>query len=106
MTMRLPHLSDWMFPILLLLTVVSGIALHACRYLGLPLATYYLYVIHLVIAVPMLVIEVPFGKWAHLAYRPLAVYFQNVLDRVQPLRVPQEDIPVSVEEISSVAVEA
>jgi len=24
------------------------------------------------------VLEVPFGKWAHLAYRPLAVYFARV----------------------------
>jgi hypothetical protein len=28
--------------------------------------------------VPMLVLEVPFGKWAHLAYRPLAIYFARV----------------------------
>lgn len=24
---------------------------------------------------PMLVIEVPFSKWSHLVYRPLATYF-------------------------------
>jgi quinone-modifying oxidoreductase subunit QmoC len=24
----------------------------------------------------MLVLEVPFGKWSHLAYRPFAIYFQ------------------------------
>ena len=23
-------------------------------------------------------LEVPFGKWSHLAYRPLAIYFQAV----------------------------
>ena len=40
--------------------------------------TYYTYVVHLAVAVPMLVIEVPFGKWSHLAYRPLAMYFVNV----------------------------
>jgi hypothetical protein len=37
-----------------------------------------MYVVHLMIAVPMLVIEVPFGKWAHLAYRPLAKYLVAV----------------------------
>jgi hypothetical protein len=26
------------------------------------------------IAVPMLVVEVPFSKWSHLMYRPLALY--------------------------------
>ena len=31
--------------------------------------------------VPMLVLEVPFGKWSHLAYRPLAIYFQAVKEK-------------------------
>jgi Fe-S oxidoreductase len=35
-------------------------------------------VVHLAIAVPMLVIEVPFGKWSHLFYRPLAVFLTTV----------------------------
>jgi hypothetical protein len=25
--------------------------------------------------VPMLLLEVPFSKWSHMAYRPLAMYF-------------------------------
>jgi hypothetical protein len=29
----------------------------------------------------MLVIEVPFGKWAHLLYRPMAIYLQAVKDK-------------------------
>jgi hypothetical protein len=37
-----------------------------------------MYIIHLMGVVPMLVLEVPFGKWAHLAYRPLAIYFSRV----------------------------
>lgn len=73
--------SDWIFPILILLTTVSGILVHTFRYIGLPLATYYTYAIHLIIAVPMLIIEVPFGKWAHLLYRPLALYLQAVKER-------------------------
>jgi len=28
--------------------------------------------------VPMLVLEVPFGKWSHMVYRPLAVYFAQL----------------------------
>jgi hypothetical protein len=31
--------------------------------------------------VPMLVLEVPFGKWSHLAYRPLAIYFQQLREK-------------------------
>jgi hypothetical protein len=75
------HPSDWMFPILLLLTTLTGILIHTFRYLGWPLATYYTYVAHLAILTPMLVLEVPFGKWSHLAYRPFAVYFQALKEK-------------------------
>lgn len=68
------HPTDWMFLVLLLLTSVTGILVHSFRYLALPLPTYYMFVAHVAIAVPMLVLEVPFAKWAHLAYRPIAVY--------------------------------
>ncbi len=84
--------SDWMFPILLFLTTVSGILVHIFRYIGLPLATYYVYAAHLAIAVAMLAIEVPFGKWAHLLYRPLAVYFQAVRERAVEQEVPSEAV--------------
>ncbi|HWS22940.1 MAG TPA: 4Fe-4S dicluster domain-containing protein [Anaerolineales bacterium] len=80
---RFSHLSDWIFPILLLLTTLSGILVHTFRYLNLPLATYYTYAIHLIILTPMLVLEVPFGKWSHLAYRPLAIYFQAIKVKAQ-----------------------
>jgi hypothetical protein len=76
---KFSHVTDWMFLILLFLTAVSGIALHLFRLLDLPWPTYVTYVVHLMIAVPMLVIEVPFGKWAHLAYRPVAKYLTAVL---------------------------
>jgi nitrate reductase gamma subunit len=78
---RFSHLSDWIFPILLLLTTASGILVHTFRYLNLPLPTYYMYTAHLIILTPMLVLEVPFGKWSHLAYRPFAIYFQAVKDK-------------------------
>ena len=82
---RFSHLSDWIFPILLLLTTASGILVHTFRYLGMPLATYYTYAIHLVILTPMLVLEVPFGKWSHLAYRPFAIYFQAIKQKASAL---------------------
>jgi ferredoxin len=86
--------SDWMFPVLLLLTVVTGILVHIFRYVGLPLATYYTYAIHLVIAVAMLAVEVPFGKWAHMLYRPLAIYLQAVKEK--GLEQQQEQMPGEV----------
>jgi signal transduction histidine kinase len=72
------HSTDWAFLVLLWLTTFSGILIHATRLLALPLTTYYLYVIHLMIAVPMLVIEVPFAKWTHQLYRPLMLYLMKV----------------------------
>jgi heterodisulfide reductase subunit C len=78
---RFSHVSDWMFPILLLVGAITGILVHIFRYTGLPMATYLTYVIHLAFMVPMLVLEVPFGKWSHLAYRPFAVYFQTVKEK-------------------------
>ena len=71
-------LADWLFVTLLFLTGLSGILLHVARLLNLPMPTYVMYVAHLMIAVPMLAVEVPFGKWAHLLYRPLAVYLAAV----------------------------
>jgi len=75
---RFSHLSDWLFPILLVTGAVTGILVHAFRYLDWPIATYSIYIVHLAAMVPMLVLEVPFGKWSHLAYRPLAIYFQRL----------------------------
>lgn len=72
------HYTDWTFLILLLLTTATGILLHFFRIYGLPTASYITYLVHLMVLVPMLVIEVPFSKWSHLAYRPFAVYFANL----------------------------
>ena len=60
--------------------------MHGARLAGMPLTTYYSYVVHLAIAVPMLVIEVPFGKWAHLMYRPFALYLTAVRERAMEMK--------------------
>ena len=75
------HSSDWAFLILLWLTTFTGILIHFAMLLEMPLATYSIYVIHMMIAIPMLVLEVPFAKWAHLLYRPLALYLMRVKER-------------------------
>jgi ferredoxin len=75
------HSSDWVFLIMLWLTTFTGILIHATRLLEMPLSTYTIYVIHLMIAVPMLVIEVPFAKWTHQLYRPLIIYLMRVKQR-------------------------
>ena len=75
------HSSDWAFLVLLWLTTFSGILIHFTRLLEMPVSTYAIYVIHLMIAVPMLVIEVPFAKWTHQLYRPLVLYLMKVKER-------------------------
>jgi len=76
-------LADWLFPLLLFLTSLSGILLPLARLVTLAMPTYVLYVAHLMIAVPMLVVEVPFGKWSHLFYRPLALYLRAVQQKIR-----------------------
>jgi nitrate reductase gamma subunit len=75
------HLSDWLFPILLFVVALTGILLHLFRLVGWPMGTYVIYLIHMMLAVSMLAVEVPFGKWSHLLYRPLAVYLSGVKER-------------------------
>jgi ferredoxin len=84
---------DWTFPILLLATAVSGIVVHVLRYAGLDLATHYAYAIHIMITVPLLVVEMPFGKWTHMIYRPLALYFQSLKENTLEQSQPLEEVP-------------
>jgi len=72
------HVSDWLFLVMLTLTVITGILIHIFRINGMPYATYISYIIHMTVLVPMILIEVPFSKWSHLAYRPFAIYFQHL----------------------------
>ena len=82
------HESDWIFLVMLLATCATGVTQHVLHRWGAPEAANIAYVVHMMFVVPMLVLEVPFSKWAHLAYRPLAMYLAEVqLDaraRVQP----------------------
>lgn len=94
---RYSELSDWLFLILLFLTALTGIMMHIVRLAGWPMGTYVTYVIHLAVAVPMLVIEVPFGKWSHLFYRPLALFLTAVREKASKASdVDIEDVITAV----------
>ncbi len=94
---RYSELSDWLFLILLFLTTLTGIIMHVVRLAGWPMGTYVMYVIHLAIAVPMLIIEVPFGKWSHLFYRPLAIFLATVKEKAtKDSKVDVEDVKAEV----------
>ena len=99
------HLSDWGFPILLLLTAVTGILAHIFRYMGLPLTTYYTYWIHLAIAVALLVTQVPFGKWTHVVYRPLAIYLNGIQEKTLAYALAKTDARAQPQEYGLAAAE-
>lgn len=71
---RHSHESDWIFLVLLVVVTATGVLQHVLHRSGLELAANIAYVGHLMGVVPMLLLEVPFSKWSHLAYRPLAIY--------------------------------
>ena len=75
---RHSHESDWIFLVLLLVVAVTGILQHILHRGGFDAAANITYVVHLSLVVPMLALEVPFSKWSHLAYRPLAMYLAQV----------------------------
>jgi Fe-S oxidoreductase len=96
---RYSEFSDWLFLILLFFTALTGIIMHAFRLAGWPMGTYVMYVIHLAVAVPMLIIEVPFGKWSHLMYRPLAIFLATVKEKaIKDSNVDVEDVIAEVGE--------
>ncbi|MCX6372894.1 MAG: 4Fe-4S dicluster domain-containing protein [Actinobacteria bacterium] len=72
------HETDWMFLVLLIVVAATGIVQFTLHRLGLDTAANVNYVIHMMAVVPMLLLEVPFSKWSHMAYRPLAMYFADL----------------------------
>jgi quinone-modifying oxidoreductase, subunit QmoC len=84
--------NDLVFPVLIVLTVFSGLAAHILRYAGFGLGCHYAYAMHVIIATPMLLIEMSFGKWSHMIYRPLALYFLAVRERAQQQSPAEEAV--------------
>jgi quinone-modifying oxidoreductase subunit QmoC len=83
------HHSDWLFPGFLFVGTLTGILVHIFRYAGWPWPTYILYVVHVMTMIAMLDTEVGIGKWTHLIYRPLAMYFDAVKEAARE-EVPAE----------------
>lgn len=83
---KFSHHSDWLFPAFLFFGTLTGILVHIFRYAGWPWATYIIYVIHVMIMISMLDTEVGIGKWTHMFYRPLAIYFEAVKEKAEEYR--------------------
>jgi hypothetical protein len=45
----------------------------------------------------MLVLEVPFGKWSHLAYRPIAMYLEAVKEKAMQMQESMATEPVAAD---------
>ena len=71
------HSTDWVFVVMLFLIVITGIIQHICHRTGLYEWANITYVIHLMAVTPWL-LRMPFSKWAHMIYRPLAMYLAAV----------------------------
>ena len=78
------HETDWIFLALLIFVAFTGILQHILHRVELDVAANVAYIVHLMGIVPMLGLEVPFSKWSHLAYRPLAMYFADVRAAAMP----------------------
>jgi len=64
---------DWLFLGTLWLVAFSGIVLEALRYANM-VAAYWVYLVHLVV-VFVLLAYAPYSKFAHLAYRTIAMTY-------------------------------
>ena len=71
------HGTDWVFVVLLFIIVLTGILQHIFHRTGLNELANITYVVHLMGVVPWL-LRMPFSKWSHLIYRPLAMYFAEI----------------------------
>ncbi len=82
------HASDWIFIGGIVFLTVTGIVQHVLHRAGLPAAANVAYLVHLMGVASFEITQVPFGKWSHLAYRPLAMYFAAVQAAVLAPAVP------------------
>jgi quinone-modifying oxidoreductase subunit QmoC len=89
------HASDWIFLVMLLLLAVTGIVQHALHRAGLPAAANVAYLVHLMVVAPFEITQVPFGKWSHMAYRPLAIFFARVRAAAAQAAAPAAERPAT-----------
>jgi len=76
--------SDWLFLILLWVTGVSGFLLEIAIYLpGTPMWGYWVLLFHVAVAMELMVL-LPFTKFAHVIYRPVALFFLSLARRPAP----------------------
>jgi len=85
---RHSHSTDWVFVLLLLAIVATGVLLHVLHRLGFGAAANLTYVAHMMVVVPWMM-RFPFSKWSHMMYRPLAMYFAAIQTEALASQSPQ-----------------
>ncbi len=68
---------DWTFLVLLFLAGVGGFLVDIAQYAGLPLWAYVFMLFHLVVVFDLLIL-IPFSKFAHVVYRPMAIWLSRL----------------------------
>ena len=68
---------DWAFLVLLFLAGLGGFLTDLAQYASLPFWAYTLMIFHLVVVFDLLML-IPFTKFAHVVYRPLALWLSRV----------------------------
>jgi nitrate reductase gamma subunit len=71
------HQSDWVFLGLLALSILSGYFMVAFRFMHMPMAAYGAFAVHLVFVFNLLM-SLPFTKFAHIVYRPIALWLAGM----------------------------
>lgn len=70
------HPSDWIFLVLLWFSGVTGFVIEIALYLpGAPAWGYWMFVFHVAVSIVLLLL-IPFTKFAHAIYRVIALYIQ------------------------------
>jgi ferredoxin len=68
---------DWAFVVLLFLAGLGGFLVDLAQYAGLPFWAYTFMLFHLVVVFDLLLL-IPFTKFAHVVYRPVALWLSRV----------------------------
>jgi len=92
---RFSQLSDWLFPLWLAFFIFALFVVHVFLTMGLETPAHYVYVFHLIALGQWALVIVPFGKWVHFLYRPLAIYFHAIKEKALQLQVSKEVVPAT-----------
>lgn len=72
--------SDWFFLLLLFLTVATGFVVEVAVYRPPSTFSYVILMVHVVLAMDLIVL-LPFSKFAHAVYRPLALFMHEWIEQ-------------------------